>query len=133
MTRLKSRKRFSKKEIASLFDRWNKSLKSGDPDQVVKNYARNSILLATLANKPRLTVAEKKSYFKFFLINKPSGKINTRKIEVSYDTAVDAGIYTFTFAKTGAVVKARYTFTYRFNKNKWLITCHHSSRMPEDN
>ena len=131
--KVKSLKRSSKKEIASLFDRWNKSLKSGDPDQVVKNYAKNSILLATLANKPRLTVAEKRSYFKFFLTNKPSGKINTRKIEVGYDTAVDAGIYTFTFAKTGAVVKARYTFTYRFNKNKWLITCHHSSRMPEDN
>jgi len=129
----KSLKRSSKKEIASLFDRWNKSLKSGDPDQVVKNYAKNSILLATLANKPRLTVAEKRSYFKFFLINKPSGKINTRKIEVGYDTAVDAGVYTFTFAKTGAVVKARYTFTYRFNKNKWLINSHHSSRMPEDN
>jgi uncharacterized protein (TIGR02246 family) len=131
--KVKSLKRPSKKEIASLFDRWNKSLKSGDPDQVVKNYAKNSILLATLANKPRLTVAEKRSYFKFFLANKPVGKINTRKIEVGYDTAVDAGIYTFTFAKTGAVVKARYTFTYRFNNNKWLITCHHSSRMPEDN
>ena len=132
MTRLKSRKRSSKKEIASLFDRWNKSLKSGDPDHVVKNYAKNSILLATLANKPRLTVAEKRSYFKFFLINKPSGKINYRKIEVGYDTAVDAGIYTFTFAKTGAVVKARYTFTYRFDGIKWFITSHHSSRMPED-
>lgn len=132
MMRLKSLKRSSKKEIALLFDRWNTSLKSGDPDQVVKNYAKNSILLATLSNKPRLTVAQKKNYFKFFLINKPSGKINSRKIEVGYDTAVDAGIYTFTFAKTGAVVKARYTFTYRFNKNKWLITCHHSSRMPED-
>jgi uncharacterized protein (TIGR02246 family) len=131
--RLKNLKRSSKKEIASLFDRWNTSLKSGDPDQVVKNYARNSILLATLSNKPRLTVAEKKSYFKFFLANKPAGKINSRKIEVGYDTAVDAGVYTFTFAKTRAVVKARYTFTYRFNKNKWLITSHHSSRMPEDN
>jgi len=131
--KVKSLKRPSKKEIASLFNRWNKSLKSGDPDQVVKNYAKNSILLATLANKPRLTVAEKRSYFKFFLANKPSGKINYRKIEVGYNIAVDAGIYTFTFAKTGSVVKARYTFTYRFIKNKWLITCHHSSRMPEDN
>ena len=131
--KVKSLKRSSKKEIASLFNRWNKSLKSGDPDQVVKNYAKNSILLATLANKPRLTVAEKRNYFKFFLINKPVGKINYRKIEVGYDTAVDAGIYTFTFAKTGVVVKARYTFTYRFNRNKWLITSHHSSRMPEDN
>ena len=128
----KSLKRSSKKEIASLFDRWNKSLKSGDPDQVVKNYAKNSILLATLANKPRLTVAEKRSYFKSFLINKPSGKINYRKIEVGYDTAMDAGVYTFTFAKTKAVVKARYTFTYRFDGIKWFITSHHSSRMPED-
>ena len=128
----KSLKRSSKKEIASLFDRWNKSLKSGDPDQVVKNYAKNSILLATLSNKPRLTVAEKRRYFKFFLINKPSGKINYRKIEVGYDTAVDAGVYTFTFAKTRAVVKARYTFTYRFDGIKWFITSHHSSRMPED-
>jgi uncharacterized protein (TIGR02246 family) len=131
--KVKNLKRSSKKEIASLFDRWTTSLKSGDPAQVVKNYAKNSILLATLSNKPRLTVAEKRSYFKFFLANKPSGKINYRKIEVGHDTAVDAGIYTFTFAKTGAVVKARYTFTYRFNRNKWLITSHHSSRMPEDN
>ena len=130
--KVKSLKRSSKKEIASLFDRWNKSLKSGDPDQVVKNYAKNSILLATLSNKPRLTVAEKKSYFKSFLINKPVGKINYRKIEVGYDTAFDAGIYTFTFARTGAVVKARYTFTYRFDGIKWFITSHHSSRMPED-
>jgi hypothetical protein len=60
--KVKNLKRSSKKEIASLFDRWNTSLKSGDPDQVVKNYAKNSILLATLANKPRLTVAQKKSY-----------------------------------------------------------------------
>ena len=133
MMRVKNLKRSSKKEIASLFDRWNRSLKSGDPDQVVKNYARNSILLATLSNKPRLTVAQKKSYFKSFLANKPAGKINYRKIEVNYDTAVDAGIYTFTFAKTRAVIKARYTFTYRLNKNRWLITSHHSSRMPEDN
>lgn len=131
--KVKNLKRSSKKEIASLFDRWNRSLKSGDPDQVVKNYARNSILLATLSNKPRLTVAQKKSYFKSFLANKPAGKINYRKIEVNYDTAVDAGIYTFTFAKTRAVIKARYTFTYRLNKNRWLITSHHSSRMPEDN
>ena len=76
---------------------------------------------------------KKKVILNFFLTNKPSGKINSRKIEVGYDTAVDAGIYTFTFAKTRAVVKARYTFTYRLYKNKWLITSHHSSRMPEDN
>jgi hypothetical protein len=44
---------------------------------------------------------------------------------------VDAGLYTFTFGATGQVVHARYTFTYRWEGGKWLITSHHSSAMPE--
>jgi uncharacterized protein (TIGR02246 family) len=131
--KLKRRKKFFKKDIIALFDRWNESLRTKDPDKVITNYARNSILLPTLSNKPRITFAERRNYFKTFLVNKPSAKINYRKIEIGYDTAVDSGIYTFTFARTKAVVKARYTFTYRLIKDKWLITSHHSSRMPEDN
>jgi len=128
---IKSLKRASKKKIASLFDRWNKSLKTGNPDKIIANYAKNSMLLPTLSNKPRLTFADKKNYFKSFLKNKPSAKINTRKIEVGFDIAFDTGIYTFIFAKTKTIVKARYTFTYCFDGNKWLISSHHSSKMPE--
>ena len=106
-------------------------MKTCDPDKVIANYAKNSMLLPTLSNKPRLTVVDKRNYFKSFLKNKPSGKINTRKIEIAYGMAFDTGIYTFTFAKTKKVVKARYTFTYRLERNKWLISSHHSSKMPE--
>ncbi len=53
---VKRLKRPSKKEIASLFDRWNNSLKTGDPDKVIANYAKNSMLLPTLSNKPRLNI-----------------------------------------------------------------------------
>jgi hypothetical protein len=130
--KLKRHKKFFKKDIIALFDRWNDSLRTEDPDKVIANYARNSILLPTFSNRPRLTFADKKNYFKTFLVNKPFAKINYRKIEIDYDIAVDAGIYTFTFARTKAVIKARYTFTYRLIKDKWLITSHHSSRMPED-
>ncbi|MGE8358099.1 MAG: DUF4440 domain-containing protein, partial [Microvirgula sp.] len=42
------------REVAALFDRWNDSLKTGDPARVVANYATNSILLPTLSNQPRL-------------------------------------------------------------------------------
>lgn len=118
-------------EIASLFDRWNQSLQTGDPHKVVANYAERSILLPTVSNKPRLTPAEREDYFKSFLESRPSGKIDLRTIELGCNSAVDAGLYTFTFAKTGATVSGRYSYTYRWNGSQWLITSHHSSAMPE--
>lgn len=54
-----------------------------------------------------------------------------RQIDLGCNSAVDAGVYTFTFAKTGAVVSARYTYTYHWDGVQWLITSHHSSLMPE--
>ncbi len=119
-------------EIASLFDRWNQSLQTGDPQKVVDNYAERSILLPTVSNKPRITPAEKEDYFHHFLENGPSGEINMRMIFIGCNSAVDAGLYTFTFKKTGTNVRARYTFTYRWDGKQWLITSHHSSAMPEN-
>ncbi len=121
----------SEQEIAALFDRWNQSLQTGDPHKVVANYAERSILLPTVSNKPRLTPAEKEDYFHHFLEGRPSGRIDFRSIELGCNSAVDAGLYTFTFAKTGAIVGARYTYTYRWDGTQWLITSHHSSAMPE--
>lgn len=121
----------TKAEIAALFDRWNASLLSLDPHKVVANYATDSILLPTVSNKPRLSAAEKEDYFVHFLHDHPSGKIDMSHIEIDCNVAVDAGLYTFTFAKTGAVVHGRYTYTYRWDGKQWLITSHHSSAMPE--
>jgi len=125
----------SEQEIAALFDRWNASLQTGDPHQVGANYAARSILLPTVSNVPRLTPADKEDYFQHFLQNRPSGKIDLRFVDIGCDTAVDAGLYTFTYGTTGQVVHARYTFTYRWEPGpsggQWLITSHHSSAMPE--
>ena len=119
------------KEISALFDRWNQSLQTGDPHQVVANYATRSILLATVSKKPRVTPEEKEDYFHHFLENQPEGKIDFRMIDLECNSAVDAGLYTFTFLKTGAIVKARYTFSYHWDGTNWLITSHHSSALPE--
>jgi uncharacterized protein (TIGR02246 family) len=129
--RTESCKVTSEAEIASLFDRWNQSLQTGDPLKVVANYAEQSILLPTVSNKPRLTPAEKEDYFHYFLENGPSGKIDLQIVELGCNTAFDAGLYTFTFARTGETVSGRYTYTYSWNGTKWLITSHHSSAMPE--
>jgi uncharacterized protein (TIGR02246 family) len=130
-TRTEVCKSADEQEIAALFDRWNRSLQTGDPHQVVANYAERSILLPTVSNRPRLTPAEKEDYFHHFLENKPVGRIDTRTIEIGCNSAVDAGLYTFTFGTTGAQVKARYTYTYKWDGKQWLITSHHSSAMPE--
>jgi len=89
----------SEQEIASLFDRWNSSLQTGDPHKVVANYATKSVLLPTVSNKPRLTPEEKEDYFHHFLENKPFGRIDSRTIEIDCNTAIDVGLYTFTFRK----------------------------------
>lgn len=122
----------NEQEIAALFERWNDSLQTGDPLKVVANYAERSILLPTVSNQPRLTPAEREDYFRHFLADKPSGTVNARLIEIGCNTAFDAGIYTFTFAATGAKVVARYTYTYKWSGGQWLITSHHSSKMPEN-
>lgn len=121
----------NEQQVAALFERWNASLATGDPHKVVANYAARSILLPTVSNRPRLSVAEKEDYFEHFLVDKPSGTIDQRFVELGCNTALDTGLYTFTFARTGAVVKARYTYTYEFIGGQWLITSHHSSAMPE--
>jgi uncharacterized protein (TIGR02246 family) len=118
-------------EVARLFDRWNASLQSGDPAAVAANYTEDSILLPTRSNKPRLTAAEKEEYFQHFLENSPSGSIDLRHVDINCNQVVDSGLYTFTFAKTGTVLAARYTFTYGWDGTQWLITSHHSSAMPE--
>lgn len=130
-TRTQSCKSTTEHEITALFERWNLSLQTGDSRKVAANYADSSILLPTVSDKPRLTLAERVDYFNHFLENRPSGKIDLRFIEMGCNTAVDAGLYTFTFAKTGAVVSGRYSYTYRWDGAKWLITSHHSSVMPE--
>ncbi len=122
----------SEKQIASLFERWNASLQTGDPKKVVANYASKSILLPTVSNKPRLTAEEKEDYFEHFLQGKPVGTIDSRTIEIDCNSAIDSGLYTFKFAD-GSVVKARFTFTYKWNGKQWLISSHHSSAMPEKN
>ena len=120
-------------EIAALFEHWNQALQTGDPRKVSATYAERSILLPTLSNQPRLTPAEKEDYFRYFLKNGPSGQVDMRQIELGCNSAVDSGLYTFRFAKTGATVQARYTYAYRWDGAQWLITSHHSSAMPDKN
>ncbi|WP_442897165.1 SgcJ/EcaC family oxidoreductase [Erwinia sp. CGal63] len=120
----------TEKEVASMFDRWNDSLKTGDAKTVSQNYLSDAVLLPTLSNKARLTDEERIDYFNQFLAKKPVGHIDSRTIRIGCNKAIDTGTYTFTFGD-GSEAAARYTFTYAWDGQKWLISSHHSSAMPE--
>jgi uncharacterized protein (TIGR02246 family) len=124
----------TKAEVSGLFERWNAALQTGNPDEVVKNYAENAVLLPTMSNKTRTTPAEIKDYFVHFLQKKPKGRIDNSAIHIGCNDAFDAGTYTFTLTDTDGKtsdVAARYSFVYEFKDGKWLIAHHHSSAMPE--
>lgn len=113
-----------------LFERWNSALQTGDSGEVAANYTPDAVLLPTLSNQPRTDLAGKLDYFNKFLKNKPVGTVDSSTVITSCNSAIDTGTYTFRFSDNSAV-KARYTFTYAFVGNQWLITSHHSSAMPE--
>lgn len=120
----------SETDISALFDRWNGALQTGDARQVADNYSDDAVLLPTVSNQVRLTSDERIDYFEHFLEKKPVGTIDSRTIRIGCDKAIDTGTYTFKF-DDDSEVKARYTFTYKWDGNNWLITSHHSSAMPE--
>ena len=125
----------SDREIANLFERWNRALQTGDSDKVTALYAKDAILQPTVSNKVRTTHAEIKDYFDHFLALKPAGVINYRQIRrMNENKAVDTGVYTFTLTEADGSkrqVQARYTFLYQKIKGEWLILNHHSSAMPQ--
>jgi uncharacterized protein (TIGR02246 family) len=121
-------------QIASLFDRWNAALQSGDSAKVTALYADNAVLQPTVSNRVRVSHAEIQDYFDHFLQAKPVGTINFREIrQVAPDAAIDSGVYTFALTQDGKVreVQARYTFVYQKVDGEWKILKHHSSAMPE--
>lgn len=126
----------SKAQVASLFDRWNAALQTGDPEKVAKLYAADAVLLPTVSNKIRTDHAQIVDYFEHFLANKPVGKkVRTIVNVLDRNSALDTGIYRFTLTdpKTGKkrVVEACYTYEYEKRGGQWLIVNHHSSAMPE--
>ena len=126
----------TKKQIAGLFDTWNKALQTGDSDKVADLYAKDAVLLPTVSNEVRTDRAGIVDYFEHFLRNKPAGKKVQTIIDVlDSNSAIDTGVYEFTLTDpdTGAkrVVEARYTYEYEKRGGQWKIVNHHSSAMPE--
>jgi len=124
----------SRAEVEQLFERWNAALASGDPSRVADLYSSDALLLPTLSAQPRDTPAAIRDYFSGFLARSPRGRIDSRRISLGCNQALDAGTYSFLLqgpqGQEPAWVQARYSFVYTHTANGWRILHHHSSLQP---
>jgi|LauGreDrversion4_2_1035121.scaffolds.fasta_scaffold09508_3 uncharacterized protein (TIGR02246 family) len=124
----------SRTEVEQLFDRWNTALASGDPGRVAALYSADALLLPTLSDQPRDTPAAIRDYFAGFLTRSPRGRIDSRRISLGCNQALDAGTYSFQLQDpeggTPQWVQARFSFVYSHGDDGWRILHHHSSLQP---
>ncbi|MEE1823530.1 SgcJ/EcaC family oxidoreductase [Streptomyces sp. BE20] len=131
------RNKAAQREVAALFDQWNATLQSGDPEKVAARYAADAVLLPTASPRIRTNREEIADYFEHFLQKKPYGeRLRSVVTVLDADSAIDAGLYRFhlTDPGTGAAeqVDARYSYEYEKRGGRWLIVNHHSSVLPAE-
>ena len=123
----------TQQEVIGLFDKWSASLATLDSKEVVKKYAKDSVLHPTLLNKMLVDEAGKKAYFDGLLKKKPQVKIVERKIYTGCNYAVDTGIFQLSLTdKEGKVSTSdvRYTYVHELQKGEWLIISHLTAIAP---
>lgn len=119
-----------REEANAVIDRWSAAYSSNDPEEVVKNYRPDAILLGTASP----VMAEGTDAIRaYFAPLKGSGNTNTvgerRTLVLSDNAVVVTGFYEFTGVREGNSVPGRARFTMLLFKHdgEWLISHHHSS------
>lgn len=123
-----------KTAVQSAFAAWRSALSSGKAQTIVALYADDAVLLATLAQQPILTQADRTAYFSTLMAKpKLAVKLDEEHVRLLDDnSAVVSGLYTFSYNDQGQSVKipARYTFVFEDMGGQWKIVEHHSSKIP---
>lgn len=108
----------------------------GHADTVVKFYAEGATLFPTLSSNMLVnTHGGLNDYFtKLTSINHIQCEPEKLVTTIYENTAVNIGFYRFTFIQhhQRQTLPARFTFVYEKFGNKWLITHHHSSKLPSE-
>jgi uncharacterized protein (TIGR02246 family) len=120
--------------VTKAFESWIAAVSSGNPEQVVKLYAEDAVLLPTLSPVVHDTPDKRHAYFTEFISRQNlKGVVDESRVRVFGEFAVNSGAYTFTFTRPDGKtqeVPARFSFVYRKEEDEWKIIEHHSSAAP---
>ena len=112
-----------------LLDIWAKKIKTNNANQVAKLYHKDGLLLGTFSNIERNSRELIFEYFENLFTSKIDVEIITKCEHVAESISTVAGFYDFTV--NDKKIKARFTFVFLRNKERWEILSHHSSLLPE--
>ncbi len=124
-------------EANAVVDRFSAAYNSNDPEEVVKLYSPDAILLGTVS--PVISIGTE-AIRKYFSMIKGSGNKNAvqerHTIVIDDNAVVVTGFYEFTRMKDGKPVPspARFTMLITRKGGEWRIAHHHSSPhvLPKD-
>jgi uncharacterized protein (TIGR02246 family) len=119
--------------VAALFDRWNETLDTRDPQSVVANYAPDAVLLPAFSNSPRAGHDAIRDYYAALLQLNPHGRVVQRTIKIRCNIGIDAGVLSLKLRNTSggeSALTTRYSFVYEFRDGRWLIAHDHASVIP---
>jgi len=113
---------------------WADAYNRHEPDVVAARYHPEAVFWGTRSPTLRTTPEEIRDYFSS-LNNRPMAhvEIGEHRVQLFGDVALAAGFYTFSDVAAGESVTrpARFSFALRRSGDEWLLTQHHSSRIPE--
>lgn len=121
------------KKLEQALELWCKIISSGRPEDIVKLFDSEAILLPTLAPDVLKTTEAKLAYFTQLMQNPNlTVTVNESNLRIIGNIAINSGLYTFSFERHGKVVilPARFTFIYQKKPQGWMIIEQHSSQVP---
>ena len=113
----------------AFLDTWVARFNTRDPEQLLPLYAEDGLLLGT--SQARLFVG-RDDMRRYFRGGSTVALDDVRSMQLSDDTVLCAGTYSFTRRSDGSDVvnPARCTFVLRVRDGAWQVVHHHSSAQP---
>ncbi len=119
---------------------WMDAICTGNPEQVLRLYTPDAVLLATYDKNVLRGHRQLLPYFRRFM-SKPGlcGEIQSTYVQNLGRAKVISGLYKFQFTKPNGnpidsvpqTVNARYTFVLVPTRAGWKVAEHHSSEVPK--
>jgi uncharacterized protein (TIGR02246 family) len=125
------------KRIYKIVNNWLETVKEGTPTEISKLYAKDGVLLGTVAENVKQGRGVIKTYFEMFKKKNPEGIINSIIFQyLGNEYGVADGNYTFELddeENPGERVFVQARFTFVVNLKTEEIHTHHSSSRPVNN